>query len=56
MRLKLIALAIGVAAILAQPVVAQYTEQEIIDRYMKKAERKQKHNKKLYWLSGSLAA
>lgn len=55
MRLKLIALAIGVAAILAQPVVAQYTEQEIIDRYMKKSEHKQKHNKKLYWLSGSYA-
>ncbi|MCH9024783.1 MAG: hypothetical protein IH931_05555, partial [candidate division Zixibacteria bacterium] len=55
MRLKLIVLAIGAAAILAQPVTAQLTEQEIIDRYMKKSEKQQKQHKKLYWLSGSYA-
>ena len=55
MRLKLIALAIAAAAILAQPVAAQYTEQEIIDRYLKKSEKKQKQRKKLYWLTGSYA-
>ena len=55
MRLKLIALAIGVTAILAQPVAAQLTEQEIIDRYMKKSDQKLKQSKKLYWLSGSFA-
>ena len=55
MRLKLIALAIAAAAIMAQPVTAQFSEQEIIDRYMKKSDQMQKQHKKLYWLSGSYA-
>ncbi|MCH7690307.1 MAG: hypothetical protein IIA17_04590 [candidate division Zixibacteria bacterium] len=55
MRLKLIALAIAATAILAQPVAAQFSEQEIIDRYMKKSVKQQKQNKKLYWLSGNYA-
>ena len=55
MRLKLIVLTIGAAAILAQPVAAQFTEQEIIDRYMNKSEKQRKQHKKLYWLSGSYA-
>ncbi len=55
MHLKLISLTIVAAAILVQPVAAQFSEQEIIDRYLNKSEKQQKQRKKLYWLTGSYA-
>jgi len=55
MRLKLIAILVGFVCLLGLPVAAQTTntntEQELINKYLKKTEKVQKP-KKLYWITG----
>jgi hypothetical protein len=52
MRLKLILAVTGLALLLAFPAAAQNTEQELINKYLQKTEKKQK-TKKLYWVSAN---
>jgi hypothetical protein len=57
MRFKLIAFLIGIALLLSVSVSAQTrttnkTEQELIDKYLKKSKKQEEKSKKLYWVTG----
>ncbi len=59
MRFKLIALILGIALTLSVSVSAQTknttSEQELIDKYLKKNKKQEEKSKKLYWVSGHYA-
>ncbi len=59
MRFKLIALLIGIALVMSVSVSAQTknttSEQELIDKYLKKNKKQLDKSKKLYWVSGHYA-
>lgn len=60
MRFKLITLLVGIVLILCVSVSAQTrptskTEQEMIDKYLKKSKKQQVKTKKLYWVTGHYA-